>query len=549
MKSILRLLALAGLTGAALGLTMPLAAQDSMMSLSAESCEYGGEFQSVEAVDEYTVRFTLCFPDPGLPAKIALSTYAIHSAEALNALTDDASWQAFIENPPTTGPYRLERWDRGNEMVFAANENYWGEAPIEATAILRWNSEATARWNELQAGTIDGFDNAGPADFAAIQANPDYQLIPRSLNNIFYLGINNTVAPFNSQKVRQALAYGIDKQRIVDNFYPVGSSIAAQFMPPTIFGFTPDSNTIPFDPDMARQLLEEAAAEEGFTLPLETTLSYRDVVRVYLPQVNQVAQDIQAQLAAIGINVELNLMESGAFLDAATAGQLSLHLLGWGADYPDATNFLDFHFGAGSSPQFGDKDPELTAILTQAGQLGDLDQRLELYTQANNEIADFVPMVPVAHGTSATAWAARIGGAYSGLFAGEQFRVMEDPSDDNIIFMQGAEPISLFCNDEEDGETFRACEQITDSLLSYELGGGAVEPGLATAWTPNEDATEWTFTLREGVVYTDGTPFNAEDVVTTWIMMWDASSPLHRGRTGSFTYFSALFGAFLNSPE
>ncbi len=549
MKSISRWLPMAALVAMILGIMVAPVAAQSLPKIEAPSCDYGGEFKSVEAVDALTVKFTLCFADPGLPAKIALSTYAIHSDEALRALQTDEDWQNYIENPPSTGPYKLQSWDKGNEMVFTVNENYWGEAPIEPTVILRWNSEAAARWTELQAGTIDGFDNVGPADFAAIEGNPDARLYPRSLNNIFYLGINNTVAPFNSVKVRQALAYGIDKQRIIDNFYPVGSAAATQFMPPTIFGYTPDSTVIPYDPEMAKQLLAEAAAEEGFTLPIETTLSYRDVVRVYLPQPGIVAQDLQAQLAAIGINVTINQMESGSFLDAATAGELSLHLLGWGADYPDATNFLDFHFGAGASPQFGDKDPVITDLLGQAAQIGDPAERLAIYTQANNEIARFVPMVPVAHGTSAVAFTARVTGAYAGLFAGEQFRVMEDPDDDNIIFMQGAEPISLFCNDEEDGETFRACEQMTDSLLGYELGGGAVVPALAVEWTPNADATEWTFTLREGVQFSDGSTFDSTDVVTTWEMMWDAASPLHKGRTGSFTYFSALFGAFLNAPQ
>ena len=77
---------------------------------------------------------------------------------------------------------------------------------------------------------------------------------------------------------------------------------------------------------------------------------------------NVVAQDIQAQLKNnLNINVKIEVMESGAFLDAADSGQLNgLHLLGWGADYPDQTNFLDYHFGAGASKQFGDKFADIT---------------------------------------------------------------------------------------------------------------------------------------------------------------------------------------------
>ncbi len=541
MKRVFRVLPIILLTAIILGLVIPTTAQD-LPSVSAESCDYGGELLAVEAVDALTVKFTLCYPDPALPSKVAFSAFAIHSADHLNAT--GGGGEAMINNPIGTGPYKLESWDRGNEMVFTANELYWGEPPIEPTAILKWNSEAAARWTELQAGTVDGIDNIGPADFAAVEANPDFKLYPRIPNNIFYLGINNTVAPFDNQLVRQALAYGIDKQRIVDNFYPPASTVANQFMPASIFGYTPDANVIPYDVEMAKQLL----AESGVPLPIETTISYRDVVRGYLPQPAVVATDLQAQLAEIGINATITPMDSGAFLDAADAGELSLHLLGWGADYPDATNFLDYHFGAGSSDQFGDKDPVLTDLLTQAGQLSDPAARLELYLQANNEIANFVPMVPIANGGNAVAFAARIAGAYSGPFAGEQFRVMEDPNDDNIIFMQNGEPISLFCNDESDGETFRACEQINESLLGYELGGGAVVPALATEWSANEDLTEWTFTLREGVKFSDGSDFDSADVVASWAAMWDAADPNHKGRDGNFTYFNAFFGAFLNAP-
>ncbi|MEZ4667790.1 MAG: ABC transporter substrate-binding protein [Anaerolineae bacterium] len=542
MRSILRLAPPVIAVLLVLGLVFPVFAQDPMMTEVACGGDYSGNIKSIEASDKYTVKFTFCTPDPAFPSKAAFTAFAIHSADQLNST--GGGGDELLNNPIGTGPYKLANWDRGNEMVFATNENYWGEAPKEPTAILRWNAEAAARWNELQAGTIDGFDNPGAGDFAVIESNPDFKLYPRLSQNVFYLGINNTVPPFDNIKVRQAISYGVDKQRIVDNFYPPASTVADQFMPPSIFGYTPDSNVVPYDIEKAKALM----AESGVELPIKTTLSYRDVVRGYLPQPGVVAQDLQAQLAAIGIEVEITVMESGAFLDAATAGNLSLHLLGWGADYPDATNFLDFHFGAGSSDQFGSKDPALTALLTEAAQLSDPAARLEIYKQANNEIADFVPMVPIAHGGSATAFKASIAGGYSGSFAGEQFRVMEDPSDDNVIFMQNAEPISLYCNDESDGETFRACEQINESLLGFELGGGTVVPALATEWTASDDLLTWTFKLREGVKFSDGSDFDSEDVYVSWMAMWDAASPLHKGRVGEFTYFTSLFGGFLNAP-
>jgi ABC-type transport system substrate-binding protein len=114
--------------------------------------------------------------------------------------------------------------------------------------------------------------------------------------------------------------------------------------------------------------------------------------------------------------------------------------------------------------------------------------------------------------------------------------------------MQNAEPIGLYCADETDGESLRVCEQISESLLAYEVGGVIVIPSLAVEYSPNEDATVWTFTLREGVKFHDGSDFDANDVVASWAAWWDASNPLHVGRVGDFAYFSGLFGAFLNAP-
>jgi len=114
--------------------------------------------------------------------------------------------------------------------------------------------------------------------------------------------------------------------------------------------------------------------------------------------------------------------------------------------------------------------------------------------------------------------------------------------------MQNAQPLSLYCADEEDGETLRACEQMNESLLAYKIGGTAVEPSLAESCTPNADLTEWTCKLRSGVKFSDGSALDAKDVVMSYAVQWDAGSPLHKGRTGTFTYFNALFGQFLNAP-
>ena len=174
--------------------------------------------------------------------------------------------------------------------------------------------------------------------------------------------------------------------------------------------------------------------------------------------------------------------------------------------------------------------------------------RAPLYTEVNNLIKQHVPMVPVAHGGSATAYKATVEGAHSSPLGNENFSVMGIPGQDTFVWMQNAEPISLYCADETDGESLRGCEQITESLLGYVTGGTAVEPRLATACTPNDDLTEWTCTLREGVKFHDGSSLDANDVVESLVVQWDAANPLHVGRSGAFDYWSGLFGPFLNAP-
>ena len=513
------------------------------MVYSAESCDYGGEILSIEAVDELTVKFTLCYPDPAFPSKAAFSAFAIHSADYLEATGGGGD---LVDNPIGTGPYMVEEWTRGDSLVMKRFDGYWGDAAKTETLVFRWNSEGAARLTELQAGTVDGIDNPTPDDYETIRAADDLILYDRPGTNIFYIGFNNTFEPVDNVQVRQAIAMGIDRQRIVDNFYPPGSFVATQFMPPTIFGYTPEVTWYDFDPEAARELLAEAGYPDGF----EIDLYYRDVFRSYLPEPGRVAEDIQAQLKEnLNITANITVMESGAFIDASDAGELAVHLLGWGADYPDATNFLDYHFGMGASDQFGTKHPEIYEGLSEAGQLSDPVARLEIYTQVNQAIKELVPMIPVAHGFSATAFKAAVEGAHASPLGNEYFAVMEAPGQDTLVWMQNAEPIGLYCADESDGESLRACEQINESLLAYEVGGTAVVPALAASYEGNDDATEWTFTLNEGVQFHDGSSLDANDVVLSYAVQWDASHPLHVGRDGNFSYFSALFGSFMNVPE
>jgi ABC-type transport system substrate-binding protein len=502
---------------------------------------YTGNIAGIEAVDELTVKFTLCSPDVAFPAKVAFSAFQIQSSEYLESTGGSGD---IIELPVGTGPYTLSAWERGSQIVLERNEDYWGDPALATTAVFRWNPEGAQRLVELQSGTADGIDNVGTDDFAAVEGDAALQLVERDPLNVFYVGFNVDQAPFDNELVRQAVAKAIDRDRLVANFYPKGSVAATQFLPPGIPGFDDTFTDTEYDPEAARALLTEAGMPDGF----DVTLSLRDVARGYLPQPVPVATDIQAQLAEVGINVTLDVQESGTFIDNANAGTLPFYLLGWGADYPDATNFMDFHFGRGASPQFGTGFPDVQDKIAEAAALTDQAERDVLYAEVNALLAEHVPMVPIAYGGSAVAYKAEVTGAHASPLSNESLAVMGIEGQDQFTFVQNGEPSGLWCADETDGEALRVCEQIGESLLAYEVGGTATVPSLAESYEPNEDLTEWTFSLRSGVTFHDGTAFDANDVVNTYRAQWDAADPRHVGRTGDFTYFSALFGGFLNPP-
>jgi ABC-type transport system substrate-binding protein len=519
---------------------------------------YTGRLKSMTAPDPQTVVFEFCEPNVAFLSQIGFASLAIDDGQYLidnmpTAITGEGEplpEGSLLVAPNGTGPYQLDEWDRGNRMTFTAFEDYWGDAPLTPNLELRWSDQAAARYQELNAGTVDGIDNPDAADLPAIEGNADLAFIERTAINTLYFGMINTFEPWDDVNVRKAVAMGIDRQRILDTFFPPGSQVASHFTPcevPHGCAGTDFNTTYPFDAPAAAQMLRDAGIQEGYPIKLQ----YRAAVRPYIPDPPTIAQEVASQLETnLGFDVTIEEQESGTFLDNQQAGTLDgLYLLGWIADYPDASNFLDFHFGPGTGVKFGDPIPELVDVIRQAGETADEDERDELYGQANDLIAEHVPMVPVIHSGSGTAFKADVTGTYASPLTNELFAEMQAADRDLLSFMQNAEPLSLWCGDETDGETFRACLQMKEALYGYR--GGTIEstPVLATECLPNEELTVWTCTLRDGVTFHNGETFDASDVIVSFAAQWDALSPQHVGRTASFEYWPALIGGgYLNPP-
>ena len=507
------------------------------LTLESGGCDYGGKIDSIAATAENEVVFNLCSEDPAFLAKLAFIPFAVQPAEHL-----EATGGSPLENPVGTGPFVLEEWSRGSEIVYAANQDYWGGAPAFDTLVFRWRDSSTARITELTSGNADFITNLAASDYATIEGDANLQVLVDENPNIFYVGFNANFAPFDDVRVRQAVAMGIDRQRLIDTFYPEGSQVADYFTPCIIENACEGEPFHEFDVEAAKALLADAGLADGF----DTTIKLRDVFRVYLPEPTAVAEDIRAQLAAnLGINATVEVMESGAFLEEnATGLQEGIHLLGWGADYPHVTNFLDFHFG-GNNPQFGDIHPDIIAALTEGARTVDPAAAQPIYEGANNLIREHVPMLPVAWGAAADAALTTLENAAVAPVGAPQFFSM-NPGDADLVFVQNAEPISLFCADETDGESLSACEQVLEGLYGYGPNGEVI-PKLATECVADDAGLVWTCTLRDGVLFHDGSTLDANDVVTSWSVGLDASNPLHIGNTGTFEYFSYLWGALMNA--
>ena len=519
----------------------PAAAFVGKSVVNAAGCDDSASIiNSIEATSEFEVTFSLCKPTPAFRQIAAFGVFGIQPEEYLEAT--GGGGEQLLRSPVGTGPFQLVAWEAGSQVVMERFADYWGDQPAYETLVIRWQAESAARLIALQTGTVDMMAKIGPDDFATVQGDANLTFLQGNSPNIFYLGMSNRFPPFDNPDVRRAIAMGIDRQRIVDNFYPAGSSVPTHFTPCGIPGGCAGDDWYEFDPVAATKLLRDAGVPEGF----ETFIYYRDVVRDYLPGPPFVAVEIQTQLRDnLGIEATIVEMESGAFIEASQAGDLNgFHMLGWTGDYPHVTNFLDFHFGPAVT-QFGTSHPEITGPLGVGQSLTDIDEINEAYAQANNAIRDLVPMVPMAWGGFAAASLATVQNSHVVLFGPPNFAIM-DPGKDTLVYVQSAEPISLYCADESDGESFDVCLQIVEPLLGYDIVTGDVIPQLANDCVSNADLDVWTCDLKQGVTFHDGSSFDANDVVVSWQAGIDASSPLHVGNTGAWTYYTYLFNDLIN---
>ena len=272
--------------------------------------------------------------------------------------------------------------------------------------IFRTIDDPTARRQALESGSIDGYDLVGPADTKALE-DDGFTMVSRPPFTILYLAFNQAVPELQDPKVREAISYAIDKDALISQVLPEGTEKAIEFMPPVVNGYNADVTTYDFDPEKAKSLLAEAGYTEANPLKLDFNYPV-NVSRPYMPDPEQIFTVLSSQLADVGVETTPVSEEWVEYLDRTTGtSDHGIHLLGWTGDYNDTDNFVGVFFGQQGS-EWGFDNPELFQELTEARGSPDLEEQTALYEEINEDVAQFIPGVPLAHPAPTLAFDPRV---------------------------------------------------------------------------------------------------------------------------------------------
>ena len=356
----------------------------------------GSVLDSVDVVDEYTVRLNLNEAVSFVPAMLASSYFGMHSPAAVQE--GGADYGTPNGTVVGTGPFEFEEWVDGSQVAVSAYGNYWGEAPGVGSIVFLGIEDPTARLAQLKSGSCDiAVVNLSSDDFEQVESDASIEPAMVEANlNVGYLAFHQDNEPFGDERVRQAVAYAIDQQAIVDAFYAGLGQVASQFVPPALWGRDEGLEPYAYDPERARELLAEAGYPDGF----ETELWYMPVSRPYFPAPEDIATAMATYLADVGISAELMTEDWGTYLEDYDDGKFPMYMLGWSADFADPDNFLYTFFGpsvVAANGWTGPQQEEALSLLNDARRASTQEERQALYEQLSNLISESAVQIPVAH--------------------------------------------------------------------------------------------------------------------------------------------------------
>lgn len=353
--------------------------------------------EEINVVDDYTVEFVTEYPFSPLPAHIAHNGGGMMSAEVIaedyEAIENGSEPGSVInENPVGTGPFVFESWTPGDEIVLNRNDDYWGGAPALDSITFRVVPEGSTRLADLETGAIHISDPLSPSDLSRVEGTDGMSVNSQPSVGLSYIGFNTQKEPFDDPLVRQAISKAIDKDTIINGIYDGVGLPAESPLAPDVFGHDENISGLEYNVEEARELLAEAGYEDGFSTTLWTNDNQDRI---------DTATAVQAQLEEIGIDVEIVQVEWGAYLEDTAAGEHDMFILGWStvtgdADYGLYPLFHSDNFGEAGNRTFFATD-ELDSLLEEARQSSDEDERLDLYSRAQEILVDEAPMIPIHH--------------------------------------------------------------------------------------------------------------------------------------------------------
>ena len=367
------------------------------------------QFSSIEEVrviDPLTVEFTLSEPFAPFMSNLASPTGLIVSPAAVAQFGKD-----YGRNPSGTGPFRFEEWESNARVVVSRNADYWDGAPPLEAVVFRPITDANTRVAEMLSGGIDVLLETPPDNVATFSQDANFTVHETTGPHVWYVMLNMKDGPFTDQRVRQAVNYAVNKESLVENVLQGTASVSAGPIPSAFnWAYNEEVQPYPYDPERARQLLAEAGAEGA-----EVTFLVTEGGSGMLDPV-PMGTAIQADLAAVGLNVNIETYEWNTFLaevNPGLEGKADMAEMAWMTTDPDTLPYLTLRTAAwpdqGGFNSSYYSNEEVDRLLDQARTSTDQAERAELYRQVQAIVHEDAPWLFVANWQQNAVTAASVG--------------------------------------------------------------------------------------------------------------------------------------------
>lgn len=358
--------------------------------------------KEVKAVDEFTVQLILEYPYAPLLSVLASAEGSIISPKAIQEIGKDLS-----KKPVGTGPYKFQSWTPGQEVVIVKNDSYWGEKANLDKVVFKAVPEGTTRIAMVETGEAQVAEQLPVTEIERVKASSSMTLGRFEAFATHHLGFNVTKKPFDDVRVRQAIAYAIDKDSIVKGVYNNVGKTTSSTLGGKVIGFSPNIKGYNYDLNKAKQLLAEAGYPNGF----KATVFLNDN-----KERTNAAEVIQSQLKGIGIDLQVKVMEFGAYLDATSKGQAEMFLSGWGnatgdADYNQYNLFHSSSKGAPGNHSFYD-NKEVDKLIEAGRREADPEKRKQIYEQVQAIEMKDLPLMPYLNSENLAAISKNVEGVW-----------------------------------------------------------------------------------------------------------------------------------------